>query len=196
MLFDLFIFFSHMNWHIPSFSGSKLTIRMIHVHIVIQCHLQTNMQQFVRNSVTFLSCRQTLSPFNLTRHSLGSIVILQTFISTMRVNNDVVSLVYLLFQHELAIPSYSGSKLTIRMIQAHIVMQCHSQANMQELVRNLLTFCPCRQILFLFNLTQHSLASIVILLTFISTMTVNNNVVSLVYLPFPHELAHSLLLSG
>ena len=35
MLFHLFIFFSHMNWSIHSYSGGKLTIRMIHVHIVI-----------------------------------------------------------------------------------------------------------------------------------------------------------------
>ena len=33
---NLFIFFSHMNWSIHSVG--KLTIRMIHVHIVIQCH--------------------------------------------------------------------------------------------------------------------------------------------------------------
>ena len=38
MLFHLFIFFSHMNWSIHSYSVGKLTIRMIHVHIVIQCH--------------------------------------------------------------------------------------------------------------------------------------------------------------
>ena len=42
MLFDLFIFFSHMNWSIPSYSDGKLTIRMIHVHIVIQCNLSMN----------------------------------------------------------------------------------------------------------------------------------------------------------
>ena len=35
MLFHLFIFFSHMNWFIPSHSAGKLSIRMIHVHIVI-----------------------------------------------------------------------------------------------------------------------------------------------------------------
>ena len=29
MLFHLFIFFSHMNWSIPSYSVGKLTIRMI-----------------------------------------------------------------------------------------------------------------------------------------------------------------------
>ena len=29
MLFHLFIFFSHMNWSIPSYSAGKLTIRMI-----------------------------------------------------------------------------------------------------------------------------------------------------------------------
>ena len=38
MLFHLFIFFSHMNWSIHSYSGGKLTIIMIHVHIIIQCH--------------------------------------------------------------------------------------------------------------------------------------------------------------
>ena len=32
MLFHLFIFFSHMNWSIHSYSEGKLTIRMIHVH--------------------------------------------------------------------------------------------------------------------------------------------------------------------
>ena len=37
MLFHLFIF-SHMNWSIHSYSVGKLTIRMIHVHTVIQCH--------------------------------------------------------------------------------------------------------------------------------------------------------------
>ena len=35
MLFHLFIFISHMNWPILSYSAGKLTIRMIHVHIVI-----------------------------------------------------------------------------------------------------------------------------------------------------------------
>ena len=34
MLFHLFVFFSHMNWCILSYSGGKLTIRMIDVHIV------------------------------------------------------------------------------------------------------------------------------------------------------------------
>ena len=34
ILFHLFIFFSHMNWFIPSYSDRKLTIHMIHVHIV------------------------------------------------------------------------------------------------------------------------------------------------------------------
>ena len=34
MLFHLFVFFSHMNWSIPSYSDGKLTIRMIDVHIV------------------------------------------------------------------------------------------------------------------------------------------------------------------
>ena len=29
---------SHMNWSIDSYSVGKFTIRMIHVHIVIQCH--------------------------------------------------------------------------------------------------------------------------------------------------------------
>ena len=36
MLFHLFIFFSHMNWPIPSYSVGKLTVRMIHVHIVVR----------------------------------------------------------------------------------------------------------------------------------------------------------------
>ena len=35
MLFHLFILFSHMNGFIPSYSAGKLTIRMMHVHIVI-----------------------------------------------------------------------------------------------------------------------------------------------------------------
>ena len=51
---------------------------------------------------------------------------------------------------------------------------------------------------FLFNLTWQTLASIVILWTFISMISVmwlHNNVVSLVYLLFPHELVRSLLLS-
>ena len=34
MLFHLFVFFSHMNWSILSYSAGKLTIRMIDVHIV------------------------------------------------------------------------------------------------------------------------------------------------------------------
>ena len=105
MLFHLFIFFSHMNWPIPSYSAGKLTIRMIHVHIVTQCHSQGNMQELVGNSVTFRPCRQTLSPFNLPRQSLASIVILQIFISIKSVTSlhkNVVSLVYLLFPHELA----------------------------------------------------------------------------------------------
>ena len=51
MLFHLFIFFSHMNWSIHSYSGGKLTIRMRHVHIVIQCHSQANTQELVRISV-------------------------------------------------------------------------------------------------------------------------------------------------
>ena len=45
MWFHLFIFFSHMNWPISSYSGGKLTIRMIRVHIVIQCHSLANMQE-------------------------------------------------------------------------------------------------------------------------------------------------------
>ena len=57
MLFHLFIFFSHMNWPIPSYSVCKLTIRMIHLHIVIQCHSLANMQELVRNSVTFRKYR-------------------------------------------------------------------------------------------------------------------------------------------
>ena len=51
MLFHLFIFFSHMNWSIHSYSVGKLTIRMIHVYIVIQCHSQANTQELVRMSV-------------------------------------------------------------------------------------------------------------------------------------------------
>ena len=47
MLFHLFIFFSHMNWSIPSYSAGKLTIRMMHVDIVKQCHSSANMQEFV-----------------------------------------------------------------------------------------------------------------------------------------------------
>ena len=34
MLFHLFVFFSHMNWCILSYSAGKLTIRMIDVLIV------------------------------------------------------------------------------------------------------------------------------------------------------------------
>ena len=56
MLFHLFIFFSHMNWSIQPYSGGKLTIRMIHVHIVIHCHSQSNMQKLVRNSVSCHPC--------------------------------------------------------------------------------------------------------------------------------------------
>ena len=37
-MFYSFIFLFHMNWPIPSYSGGKLTIKMIRVHIVIQCH--------------------------------------------------------------------------------------------------------------------------------------------------------------
>ena len=57
MLFHLFGFFSHMNWSIPSYSGGKLIIRMIHVHLVIQCHSLANMQELLRNFVTFRPCR-------------------------------------------------------------------------------------------------------------------------------------------
>ena len=60
MLFNLFIFFSLMNWSIPSYSVGKLTIRMIHVHIVLQCYSQSNMQKLVRNSVTCHQCRYFL----------------------------------------------------------------------------------------------------------------------------------------
>ena len=151
MLFHLFIFFSHMNWSIPSYSDGKLTIRMIHVHIVIQCHSYENTQEIVRNSFTCRPCRQTLSPFNLTRHSLANTDILFTFISMI---NNVVSL-FIFFSHmNWPIPSYSGGKLTIRMIHVHIVIQCHSQANTQELVRISVDHMPSMQIdTFLFNLT-------------------------------------------
>ena len=67
--------------------------------------------------------------FNLTRHSLANIVTLWTFISIISViwlHNNVVSLVYLLFHMNSSIPSDSASKLTIRMIHVHIVVQCHS----------------------------------------------------------------------
>ena len=47
MLFHLFIFFSLMNWSIPSYSAGKLTIRIVDVYIVIQCHSQSNMQKLV-----------------------------------------------------------------------------------------------------------------------------------------------------
>ena len=60
MLFHLFIFFSLMNWSIPSYSGGKLTIKMIHVHDVIQCHSQSNMQKLVRNSVSCHQCKYFL----------------------------------------------------------------------------------------------------------------------------------------
>ena len=63
--------------------------------------------------------------FNLIRQSLASIVILYTFISiisVMRLNNNVVSLVYLPFHMNWSIPSYSAGKLTIRMIHVHIVV--------------------------------------------------------------------------
>ena len=38
MLFSLVYLLFHMNWFIPSYSVGKLTIRMMHVHIVVQCH--------------------------------------------------------------------------------------------------------------------------------------------------------------
>ena len=40
-----------MNWSIHSYSAGKLTIRMIHVHFVIQCHSWANTQELVRISV-------------------------------------------------------------------------------------------------------------------------------------------------
>ena len=70
--FIIKIYFSHMNWSIPSYSVGKWTIRMMHVHIVIQCHSQGNTHELVKNSVTCCSCRQTLSPFNFTTQSLAS----------------------------------------------------------------------------------------------------------------------------
>ena len=63
MLFHLFILFSHMNWSIQSYSGGKLTIRMIHVHIVIKCHSLANTQELVSISVDHMPsiCRLTIS---------------------------------------------------------------------------------------------------------------------------------------
>ena len=63
--------------------------------------------------------------YNLIRQSLANIVTLWTFISiisVMRLHNNVVSLVYLLFHMNSSIPSDSASKLTIRMIHVHIVV--------------------------------------------------------------------------
>ena len=57
MFLHLLIFFSFMNWSIHSYSGGKLTIRVIHVHIVLQYHSQSNMQKLVRNSVSCHPCR-------------------------------------------------------------------------------------------------------------------------------------------
>ena len=53
MLFHLFIFFSHTNWSISFYSGGKLTIRMIQVHIVVQCHSyisKVNVENLIRNN--------------------------------------------------------------------------------------------------------------------------------------------------
>ena len=49
MLFHLFVSFSHMNCSIHSYSDGMLTIRMIHVHIVICYHSYATMQYLVRN---------------------------------------------------------------------------------------------------------------------------------------------------
>ena len=49
-----------------------------------------------------------------------------TLSGVMRLHNNVVSLVYLLFHMNWSIPSYSVGKLTIRMMHVPIVVQCHS----------------------------------------------------------------------
>ena len=46
MLFHLFIFFSHMNWSIHSYSGGKLTIRMRRAH----CHTMSLIGKHTRIS--------------------------------------------------------------------------------------------------------------------------------------------------
>ena len=48
MLFHLFVFSSHMNCSIHSYSACKLTIRMIHVHIVMRYHSYAAMQYLPR----------------------------------------------------------------------------------------------------------------------------------------------------
>ena len=136
MLFHLFVFSSHMNCSIHSYSGCKLTVRMKHVHIVIPYHSQLTMQALVRKFVTCCQSRSILSPFLLYHPPLlfpsnvpPSSVSCLTFynltvsrgystthisrpvsmlihnqcviLSVMRLHNNVVSLVCLLFPHEL-----------------------------------------------------------------------------------------------
>ena len=61
MLFHLFIFFSHMNWSIHSYSAGKFTIRMRHVHIckgsysdIHHSSSQFLLQRFNDTMVTFI----------------------------------------------------------------------------------------------------------------------------------------------
>ena len=60
MLFHLFVFFSHMNWSILSYSAGKLTIRMIDVHIV-KLHSVNILSMYICNPPSFL----LLSPITL-----------------------------------------------------------------------------------------------------------------------------------
>ena len=142
MFFHLFIFFSLMNWSIPSYSGGKLTIRMIHVHIVLQCHSQSNMQKLVRNSVTCHQCRYFL---HFSSFYSPSPILHFSFPPMFHLYHICLFIFFSLMNW--SIPSYSASKLTIRMIHVHIVLQCHSQSNMQKLVRKSVTCHQCRYFL-------------------------------------------------
>ena len=66
MLFHLFVFLSHMNWSIFSYSVCKLTIRMIRVHIVIYTLPPIGKHsRYSTKLCPYCQCRKIASPFLL-----------------------------------------------------------------------------------------------------------------------------------
>ena len=140
-----FLTFYVVNLWIHSHSGCKLTIRMVHVQIVLHFHSWAKMQasthathvdSYLPSSSYFLSliysehgntqlvCNKQWYVQSWTFYLCCDDVDLHQ--TVMRLHNDVVWLVYLPFLTfyvvNLCIHCYSVCKLTIRMIHVHIVL--------------------------------------------------------------------------
>ena len=105
------------------------------MHIVLQCHSQSSMQKLVRNSVTCHLCRYFPH--------------LSSFFSPSPIPHSLSLPCYASFHvmPNILGPNCHKSWRVEWYIHVHIVLQCHSQSNMQKLIRNSVTCHPCRYFL-------------------------------------------------